>query len=231
MLKRVFLVDEVVDQLRERILAGVYPPGSRLRQEQVASELGLSRTPVREAMRTLEREHLLVVERSGGMRVAESDPATLLAAYELREVVDGLAARLAAARGASAATDQLHDVLRQQEALLAADWSPEDWVRSNVRFHGLVMEASNNPYLLGLLPFVHATSRVFRPASVLGRDRAAEAHGEHAAIASSLLDGDVDRAEKLARVHIRRTSDELARQLTRPPSEDRTTTPQEGEPR
>lgn len=211
--QRVFLVDEVVDQLRERILAGEYPPGSRLRQEQVAAELGLSRTPVREAMRTLEREHLLVVERSGGMRVAESDPGTLLAAYELREVVDGLAARLAAARGATDVADQLDEVLLQQESLLAGQWSPERWVRSNTRFHGLVMEASNNPYLLGLVPFVQATSRVFRPVSVLGRDRATEAHGEHAAISAALLAGQVEQAESLARAHIRRTSDALARQL------------------
>lgn len=131
-------------------------------KEQVSAELGLSRTPVREAMRTLEREHLLVAERSGGMRVAESDPGTLLAAYELREVVDGLAARLAAGRGAAGVADQFGEVLLQQESLLVGPWSPERWVRSDIRFHGLVMEASNNSYLLGLVPFVQATNHVFR---------------------------------------------------------------------
>src|SRR5581483_2969681 len=103
---RIRLVDEVVEVLRERILSGHYPPGSPLRQEQLAAEFRISRTPLREALRMLESEGLVSVAPGRGARVIAGDRQRLLAAYELREVIDGLGARLAAARGGPAAAER-----------------------------------------------------------------------------------------------------------------------------
>lgn len=206
---RTYLADEVTEVLRERILRGDLAPGDRLRQEQLAAELDLSRTPVREALRALQRESLVVPERSGGVRVVERDPASLVAAYELREVVDGLAARLAARDLDDDVVVALERILEEQRAVLADEWSPEAWTRANTRFHGLVMEAGHNPYVLTLFPFVQMTSQVFRPMSVLGRDRAERAYDEHRAIADAVLDQDVAGAERLARAHIAGTATEL----------------------
>ncbi len=93
---RVRLVDEVADELRERIYSGSYALGSKLRQEELAEELQVSRTPLREALRVLESEGLLHSEPGRGVRVVPADVKKFLAAYQLREVIDGLAARLAA---------------------------------------------------------------------------------------------------------------------------------------
>jgi DNA-binding GntR family transcriptional regulator len=202
---RVLLADDVAAELRERILRGDYPPGSRLHQERIAEELGLSRTPVREAMRTLEHEGLLVPDPNGGMRASARDPRMLLVAYELREAVDGLAARLAATAGEGPWWADLRLSLREQQSILDDDWDAAAWTRANARFHGLIIDATQNPYLRGLQHFVHNTSQVFRPMSVLGRERAEQALREHRNISQALTVGDAVEAERLARAHIRGT--------------------------
>lgn len=210
---RTRLSDEVAEVLRERILGGEFAPGDRLRQEQLAAELDLSRTPIREALSLLQREGLVVPERSSGVRVVERDPTMLVAAYELREVVDGLAARLAARNLDEDIAAAVEEAFEEQQRVLDDEWSPEAWTRANTRFHGMVMHAAENPYLLSLLPFVQMTSQVFRPLSVLGRDRAEFAYDEHRAIADAVLAKDVRRAERLARAHIARTAKALRSEL------------------
>lgn len=203
---RIRLVDEVAAELRDRVLRGDYTPGHRLLQEQLAAEFDVSRTPVREAMRLLEREGLVHPDRAGGVRVVERDPATLLSAYELREVVDGLAARLAARDRGAGLAGELAEALRSQREVLDSPWDPDLWTKANTRFHGLLMDGTYNPYLRTLLPFVQMTSQVFRPMSVLGRERAAEAYAEHRAIEEAVLCGDPEDAERLARAHISGTA-------------------------
>ncbi len=202
---RISVADEVAQELRSRILAGRYQPGMRLRQEELAADMDVSRTPIREAMRTLEREGLVVSERHGGVSVTPRSPGTLASAYELREVVDGLAARLAAGAVDDALRRRLGDELARQRRILDRTWSPDDWTAANTSFHGAIMAAGNNPYVGTLVPFVAMTSQVFRPMSVLGRDRAEQAYAEHSAIADAVLGGDAPRAERLARRHIRGT--------------------------
>ena len=90
------LLDEVAQVLRERIYAGAYPPGATLRQERIAAEFGISRTPLREAFRVLERDGLVVNKPGSGVRVATADLPKLLDAYAVREAMDGVAARNAA---------------------------------------------------------------------------------------------------------------------------------------
>ncbi len=89
------LLDEVADALRERIYAGDYAPGAILRQEHIAAEFGISRTPLREALRVLERDGLVIHLPGRGVRVASADLTRLIDAYAVREVLDGVAARFA----------------------------------------------------------------------------------------------------------------------------------------
>lgn len=202
---RISVADEVAQELRNRILSGRYQPGIRLRQEELAADMDVSRTPVREAMRTLEREGLVVSQRHGGVSVTPRSPETLASAYELREVVDGLAARLAAAAVDDDLRQRLGEELARQRQTLDRPWSPDDWTTANTSFHSAIMAAGNNPYVRTLVPFVAMTSQVFRPMSVLGRERAEQAFAEHTAIANAVLGGDASRAESLARKHIRGT--------------------------
>jgi DNA-binding GntR family transcriptional regulator len=206
---RIRLVDEVAQVLREGIYAGRFAPGARLRQEELAAQLDVSRTPLREALRILEREGLVAVEHNRGVRVISADHATLLAAYDLREVVDGLAARLAARNRGAAVAPQLRAIVEKQRKALSP-WSPARHTAGNVDFHRTIIEASGNEYVAGQLPLVHMTARVFAPVAHIGPERAEPAIEEHAAILDAIERGAEDDAERLARAHIRRTIDALA---------------------
>lgn len=203
---RIRLVDEVAEELRQRIYTHRHPPGSKLHQEPLAAELGVSRTPLKEALRVLEAEGLVTVSPRGGVQVMSPTVETLLAAYELREVIDGLAARLAAtARGSTLEVDGF---LAEQAACLRA-WDGAAWTLSNVAFHGAILEASNNEYVAGQTSIVRLTAQVFVPVARLEPSRAAGALREHVAIADAIRRGDPEQAERLARAHVRVTIDAI----------------------
>jgi DNA-binding GntR family transcriptional regulator len=205
---RVRLVDEVAEELRERIYSGSYPLGAKLRQEELAEDLQVSRTPLREALRVLESEGLLHAEPGRGVRVVTADRANFLAAYQVREVVDGLAARLAALSSDEHKRRQLSEFIARQQAALAP-WTPADYTRENVAFHLAIMEIAGNPYLLGEAPIVRMTSQVFTPVALLAPERAELAVRQHADIAAAIADADSAAAERLARKHIRTTIERL----------------------
>lgn len=201
---RTRLVDEVVDVIRDRIYEGDYLPGAPLRQEQLAAELNISRTPLREALRMLEREGLVKVAPGRGLRVVSADLQELLEAYEAREMVDGLAARLAARRGDGDLADRLATILDAQAAALSP-WTPRDYTAANVAFHRALVEGSHNPYVIGQLPLVRMTSQIFTPLKLIDAGRATSAVAEHRAIAAAVSACDESEAERLAREHIRTT--------------------------
>jgi len=201
-LSRVRLVDEVFQVLRERIYSGRYAPGESLPQVRIAAELKISRTPLREAFRMLEREGLVTVGANGTVRVVSADFQGLLDAYELREVIDGLAARLAAERGRAHAAARLEPLLAEQRAALDP-WAPDKYTDANVRFHAAIFELADNQFLNGQLPVVRMTAQVFTPKALLSQERVYSAIAEHMAIVGAVTQGDAARAEALARGHIR----------------------------
>lgn len=211
------LVDQVAERLREKIFAGEYPPGARLRQEQLSRELEISRTPLREALRLLERDGLVVVTPKRGVRVITVDHARLLEAYELREVLDGLAARLAAQRGGRDLHVQLRRQLELQEMALHP-FNARLWTRLNVAFHMLIVEYANNGLLLRQQSLIRLTGQVFYPELLLEPARAAQACEEHRIIAAVISAGDENGAEQAARTHVRRTMAQL--RATPLPGED-----------
>ncbi|MGT2492895.1 GntR family transcriptional regulator [Cupriavidus basilensis] len=117
---RVRLVEEVAQVLRRRIYRGVYPPGKPLRQVEISRTRKISRTPLREALRILEREGLVSAETARGVTVVSADFRQLMDACELREVIDGLAARLAASRASELAGAPLRAIIETQQGSLGA---------------------------------------------------------------------------------------------------------------
>lgn len=209
---RVRLVDELFEFLLARIYSGHYPAGARLVQEELAAELNVSRTPLREAMRMLEREGLLTVSPTGAVRVVSPDINELAAAYELREVVDGLAARLAAESGDKDLNVELRASLRRQKATLSP-WNPADYTRENIAFHSAIIEGSANPYVIGQLGLLRKTADILKPRTILNRTRGEEAVREHRAIANAIASRNPDDAERLARAHIHTTIDQLRAEI------------------
>lgn len=205
---RIRLVDEVADVLRKRIYDGFYPPGEPLRQEQLAAELSVSRTPLREAFWQLEREGLVILLPGGGARVITGDLAMLLAAYELRAVVDGVAARLAS-RNSQVVVPVLETLLERQETALTP-WEPAAYTLANVEFHEAIIAAADNEFVQSQVTLVRITSQVFSPVKVLDATRAQSAVLEHKGIRDAIASGKAAPAERAARDHIRATIKSLS---------------------
>lgn len=201
---RVRLVDEVAQLLRERIYSGAFPLGTKLRQEQLAEQLRVSRTPLREALRVLERDGLVQSEPGRGVRVIEADTTALVEAYNLREVVDGVAARLAAERATPEDVQGLLDQLDlQREAV--DPWDAGAYTLTNVEFHARLMGLSANRFVMAQLPLVRMTAQVFAPVMLMPVERGRAAVAEHTTIVDAIAAGDPERAEHCARAHIRET--------------------------
>lgn len=211
------LLDEVAQALRERIYAGIYAPGATLRQERIAAEFGISRTPLREAFRVLERDGLVVNKPGSGVRVATADLPKLLDGYAVREAMDGVAARHAAERATPAEIEQLAKLLDRQKMLIE-DWNPSAYSQSNVDFHLAIIGAARNASLASLVPLLHLTSQVFAPAFALSSERAGAAVAEHNDILDAIRKRRPDEAERVARAHIHRTAVRLAAQRAAQPT-------------
>lgn len=201
-------MDEVADVIRERIYAGVYAPDKPLRQEQLAADLAISRTPLREALRMLETEGLVKSEPGRGVRVVSVDARTLLSGYQLREVVDGLAARLAATLAQPADIELLESHIAAQRAALE-DSDVGAYTRANVAFHAAIVDLSGNEFIAGQTSLIPLTAQVFTPARRIAMVRARASVAEHEQILAAIASGDEADAEAAARAHIRVTIDKL----------------------
>ena len=218
------LVDDVISHLRQLILDQELPPGTALLQTELAEKLGVSRTPLREAFRILEREGLVKVANGNRtIEVARFGAAELRDLYEVREVIDGLAARLLARNGLS---EELDGELRTLLAVMdeTEPFQPSRWFEAHLGFHVRIATCCGNAQLHSMLNLIRMTTL-----SLHGplHDRAELAAGEleeilrvaqeqHYAIYESIRSGDERSAESHARRHIRATlHSNLIEQATR----------------
>ncbi|MBL8386197.1 MAG: GntR family transcriptional regulator [Burkholderiales bacterium] len=160
--------------IRARVTSGAFAPGSRLTEEQLARELGVSRTPVREAMRMLVADGVLIFKPNVGTFVGAWNPEDVAQLFDLRLMLEGEVTALAAARFGSAGIEALGAI---QDALESrgCDQSPanlERIARLNREFHRIVAEASAKPRLVAMLanaiemPIVQQTFRRYTPAQL-----------------------------------------------------------------
>jgi DNA-binding GntR family transcriptional regulator len=200
------LIDRAYQQLLESIADGTLMPGQRIRQAELADTLGVSRQPISHALHLLKRQGL--VEESGrkGMRVVPLDPLRVMQLYQVREVVDGLAARLAAQQIATRTAKTAEtDILKQQLAAGAAFDAATPipvLVRADTDFHRALYRLSGNPAIeemtAPLWPhLMRSMATVLREPDYATRVW----HQEHAAILRHILAGDPVQAEKAARDH------------------------------
>lgn len=195
--------DAVTDALREAILDGVLAPSTWLREDELAAAFGVSRTPVREALRRLADEGTAVKTAHHGTVVAPLSLEDILALYVVRADLEGLAARLAAQRrpaGLVAALDRVGEDM----ASAASDRDVAQLARLNLLWHRTLREGAANTYLDRFLGQVeHAVRRL--PSSTLGAPgRAEEALREHDAVTRAIEAGDADAAEAAALAHMHR---------------------------
>jgi DNA-binding GntR family transcriptional regulator len=193
------VVDHVYAAIRERIISGRLPRGSRLHQEELAAELGVSRTPVREALRRLGAEGLVQMHTNRGARVADIEGADVVSPTQARMVIEPGAARLAAAR--RAASDRMRAALATQRAVIP---DVDRSFKANREFHLALVEASGNAFLLQFAEILWV-SRIGAPIYARQAETAARMEldaDEHERIVEAIEAGDARRAETLTRRHL-----------------------------
>lgn len=189
--------------LRDAIAAGTIEPGEHLGEPAIAESLGISRTPIREALLRLETEGFL--ERTAGRRlvVSEVSPEEVLDVYAVREVLNGLAARLAAENASTTDLTRLRRLHREIK------WAFDDgdiarMARLNFEFHDAVCVASRNAFLVEMLRKAHDTHHRYPGSTFSMRDRAVGSIEEHDAILEAIEARDGQRAGEMAQVHTAR---------------------------
>jgi len=195
------LAQQVRDALLAEITSGRLAPGSRLVQEQVAQQLGVSRQPVQQALSLLRQQGVLRDAPGRGLEVTPMDPDEVQHMYEIRAVVEGLAARRAAEAGAERAGRLGLALIDAGRKAVAAASVPK-MVAADMKFHEFVYSLCGNPLVAPFMtPHWTATQRAM--GEVLMRDEEPrDIWDQHAEILQAIVERDAQRAEECARRHI-----------------------------
>lgn len=192
--------EQAARRLRSDIVSGELVPGERLVEVRLSQRYGVSRVPVREALRTLASEGLVVVEPYRGARVASLSADEAEDLFEVRETVERTSARRAAQRAGQDALIELEVIVARGRAALAED-RLDVLPELNDRFHLAVARASGNPALVALQQQLSGTIRWLYASDV--RVRAPESWAEHAGIVEAVRARDAERAGTLMGDHVR----------------------------
>ncbi|NMA33089.1 MAG: GntR family transcriptional regulator [Clostridiaceae bacterium] len=199
------LHSRVYNQIRNDILNGVYEPGESLVEMKLSEELGVSRTPVREALRQLELEGLVQFVPNRGVTVRGISPQDIQDIYTIRMMIEGLAARWAAEKITPDEMEELREAVDLEE-FYTVKCNYGNLLRFDTRFHDIIFKASKSTPLMHTLSTFHSYVQKARKVSMSSPERAAEVLSEHKAIMQAIIDRDADRAEKLMTEHVRNAS-------------------------
>ena len=194
----------VRDDMLALILKGVWIPGQRINEPDVAGRLGVSRVPVREALRELESSGLVVARKHSGVFVRELEGPEIRDLYEMRGLLDGFAGRQAAQLGKAAKAALLAELTASVQAMQeAADrHSVQEYYAENLRFHWTIVAAANNHALAetyrGIVQKLHL-SRLKNLSQDVGMQSSI---AEHREIVQALTEGDPQRCEALMASHV-----------------------------
>ncbi len=184
--------------LLEAIDVGIFKPGDRLVESDLAERFGVSRTPIREALQRLETQSMLT--RDGrSLIVASLDYNQLAELYVVRAELEGLAALLAARHATPEEVGVLRDMVEEDRALLG---QPTELARANRRFHKQIHLASHNRFLVQQLDLVHRSMALLATTSLAAEGRDADALREHDAIVSAIEARDGEASAAALREHI-----------------------------
>lgn len=195
------LARQAYTRIRDAIERHQYQPGERMREADLAKSLGISRTPTRDALKQLEVEGLLEAAPRRGLVVATLDQQHLTEIYALRDVLEALAARLAARQASEAEISTLRANLERQ-----AETSSDDidaLIRLNSQFHNTVYRASRNRYLVDALHALQTPLALVPGTTYSDPGRPAQALRQHQRLVDAIEQRDQDQAEAVAREHMR----------------------------
>ena len=208
------LVKQVRDAILAEISSGALAPGDRIIQEQIAQALGVSRQPVQQALALLREQGVLQDAPGRGLLVAPLDPEHVQHMYDIRSVIEGLAARRAAELGAERAAKAGPALIDAGRKAVAAG-SVARMIAADMKFHEFIYGLSSNPLIAPALE-THLTYTQRVMGEVLIRDeRPRDIWDQHEAILKAIAKGDGERAEALVRSHLMQASGFMVTRLRR----------------
>jgi GntR family transcriptional regulator of vanillate catabolism len=209
--------EAVAAWMRERIVNGELKPGTHLQEQTIGNMTGTSRTPVREALKLLQREQLVIYSPNRGYVVRRFSLKDILDAFDVRATLEGMVCRLVAAKGLSPQADaRMSDIEEEmRQVAFGTTWGEREsfrWFDLNFGFHRLLAEEADNAMLSGVivqtqrLPLIFDSNQRLQSASQVSRMFAEEdrqrSYRDHQAIIAAIRAADPERAEQLMRAHI-----------------------------
>jgi DNA-binding GntR family transcriptional regulator len=193
--------EQMGDQIEERIVTGVYPPGMRLDETELASSFGVSRTPIREALIQLSSEGLVEIRPRRGAIVAEIGQNRLYEMFEVMAELEAMCGRLAARR---ITVPEQHALVAAHQACEAAQKAndPDTYYLLNEQFHQLLYAASHNGFLEEQATALSKRLRPYRRLQLRVRDRMNSSFSEHAGIVEAILAEDGELAATRINAHV-----------------------------
>ncbi len=205
------MADAVYEKLKTAIVRIQYEPGARLYEQELAETLGISRTPLREALRRLESEGLVVRIPNGGVRVSGLSVIEVNEIYAIRLELEGLAARQAAINMTPETVRELREVNRNSALSLSRD-DYESLIVYGRLFHEIIHIAAGNRKNMQFLSQINTLIERYRYVSIT---RSRKSVGEHSRITGALAGGDAELAERLMQEHIERERNLVSREIAR----------------
>ena len=198
--------DQAYQGILRRIQTGELRQGDRLTEDRIAEGLGMSRTPVREALNRLVSRGLVEVSLGRTLAIRRLERAQVIELYEMRQILEGAAARLAAKHASKAEIYSLENLLertRPENGKIAL--SPDAMAILNIEFHDGILQASHNRYLQDQSEQLRESLWLLAGTTFSVKGRSKAAYGEHALILQAIAAGDESVAEEVARQHIERS--------------------------
>jgi len=217
--ERRFLGQDVFEYLKQAIIDETIEPGSRLVETKIAKMLGISRTPLREALHKLEREEWIEKIPSGGFQVVVLTRDDIEQTFGIRSVLEAYAARLAAENFTKKDLVPLEKKMKEFQKLVEKqekNWDKKDYDKLqniNTQFHDLLYGLSQNPKLIKMINQLRAHISRFRKMILTQEGSATESFEDHAKMLIAIKKGDGEAVEKLVRVHILKGKDVVLNQF------------------
>ncbi|WPZ19064.1 GntR family transcriptional regulator [Geobacillus subterraneus] len=199
-MKKETLKKQVYEYLREEIITGGIAPGERLVEEKIAKQIQVSRSPIREAIRMLEKDGLVIVNKGGGVTVFNPDMKNFQSLYECRVELEPAAAYYVAQR---ITEEQIEELRAQLFCNDGKSFELKEILEINTKFHEGIVQASGNPFLIKMIREIRGINSLYRMAILRkGVLRIESAVQEHLEIFEAIINGDGEKARKYMKEHI-----------------------------
>ena len=206
--------DKAYEILKQRVIGGTYAPGAQLKEEHLARELDISRTPIRVALKHLVDDGLATADPGRGVRVAEWTEFDIEETYDLRGLLEAHAAELATRRGGVALANRLDALNDEMERAIAEGGAtlPERVQQVNAAFHRAILEASGSPRLRAMLAGLIDMPIVIRSHFISTVQDKLQSLYHHRDLAAAVRAGDAELARQVMQLHLRVAAHRFKRQ-------------------